>query len=70
MQHARIGEAEAEFERLFGVSHVKSALSELIRSDRGDDADGVKFLELLYGRHFRGMHIMHKSLSAALSASC
>ncbi|KAL0910386.1 hypothetical protein M5K25_021363 [Dendrobium thyrsiflorum] len=56
-KHARIGEAEAEFERLLGVSHVKSAISELIRSDRGDDADGVKFSELLYGRHFRVVFI-------------
>ncbi|KAG0486524.1 hypothetical protein HPP92_008619 [Vanilla planifolia] len=56
-KHGRIGEAEAEFERLLGASHVKSAMSELSRSDRGDDADGVKFSELLYGRHFRVVFI-------------
>ncbi|KAG1335074.1 putative plastidic glucose transporter 3 [Cocos nucifera] len=37
----RIGEAEVEFERLLGGPHVKSALAELSRSDKGDDAEVV-----------------------------
>lgn len=56
-KHGRIVEAEAEFDRLLGGSQVKSAMSELSRSDRGDDADGVKFSELLYGRYFRVVFI-------------
>ncbi|PON88411.1 Sugar/inositol transporter [Trema orientale] len=46
-------EAEAEFERLLGGVHVKSAIAELSRSDRGDESDTVKFSELLHGRHFK-----------------
>ncbi|KAK9208527.1 hypothetical protein WN944_000884 [Citrus x changshan-huyou] len=49
----RTAEAEAEFEKLLGGSHVKSSLAELSKLDRGDDGDIVKFEELLYGRHFR-----------------
>lgn len=56
-KRGRIGEAEAEFERLLGGSHVKSAMAELSRSDRGDDAESVSFSELLYGRHFRVVFI-------------
>lgn len=50
-------EAESEFERLLGGLHVKSAIAELSRSDRGDEADVVKFSELLYGRHFKVVFI-------------
>lgn len=53
----RNAEAEVEFERLLGGSHVKSAMAELYKSDRGDDADAVKLSELLYGRHFRVVFI-------------
>eukprot|EP00262_Sarcandra_glabra_P009412 TRINITY_DN2378_c0_g1_i1.p1 TRINITY_DN2378_c0_g1~~TRINITY_DN2378_c0_g1_i1.p1 ORF type:complete len:491 (+),score=74.08 TRINITY_DN2378_c0_g1_i1:357-1829(+) len=53
----RYGEAEAEFEKLLGGSHVKSAMSELVRSDRGDDVEGVRLSELLYGRHSRVVFI-------------
>lgn len=53
-QRGRAAEAEAEFERLLGASHVKYSMAELSKSDRGDEADTVKFSELLYGRHFRG----------------
>ncbi|KAJ8452069.1 hypothetical protein Cgig2_016650 [Carnegiea gigantea] len=42
-------EAEAEFERLLGGLHVKSAIADLSKLERGDEADGVKFSELLYG---------------------
>ncbi|KAG1367901.1 Plastidic glucose transporter 4 [Cocos nucifera] len=51
-KRGKIVEAEAEFERLLGGSHVKPAMTELLRSDRGDDVD-ISFLELLHGRHFR-----------------
>ncbi|KDO42242.1 hypothetical protein CISIN_1g011278mg [Citrus sinensis] len=53
----RTAEAEAEFEKLLGGSHVKSSLAELSKLDRGDDGDIVKFEELLYGRHFRVVFI-------------
>ncbi|XP_010915854.1 probable plastidic glucose transporter 2 [Elaeis guineensis] len=56
-KRGRIGEAEVEFERLLGGPYVKSALAELSRSDKGDDAEGVKYSELLYGRHFRVVFI-------------
>ncbi|KAB2050025.1 hypothetical protein ES319_A13G217400v1 [Gossypium barbadense] len=52
-KQGRIAEAEAEFERLLGGSHVKYAMVELAKLDRGDDADTVKLSELFYGRHFR-----------------
>lgn len=55
IQRGRIGEAEVEFERLLGATHVKAAMAELTKSDRGDDGDSVKYSELLYGRHFRGI---------------
>ncbi|KAL5708450.1 hypothetical protein ACHQM5_019242 [Ranunculus cassubicifolius] len=50
-------EAEADFERLLGVSHVKSAIAELSKSDRGDEMETVKLSELLFGRHFRVVFI-------------
>lgn len=65
LQRGRIGEAEVEFERLLGGPHVKSALAELSRSDKGDDAESVKYSELLYGRHFRGKHSNQHSFSAS-----
>lgn len=56
-KRGRIAEAEAEFEKLLGASHVKSAMAELSKSDRGDETDSMKFSELLYGRHFRVVFI-------------
>ena len=56
VQKGRGTEAEAEFERLLGGLHVKSAIAELSKSDRGDELDTVKFSELLYGRHFKGIN--------------
>ncbi|MBA0622235.1 hypothetical protein Godav_007796 [Gossypium davidsonii] len=53
----RSAEAEAEFERLLGGSHVKYAMLELSKLDRGDEADTVKLSELLRGRHFRVVYI-------------
>ncbi|THG09327.1 hypothetical protein TEA_007904 [Camellia sinensis var. sinensis] len=55
-KQGRIADAEAEFEKLLGGSHVKSAMAELSKFDRGDETDTIKFSELLYGRHFRGSH--------------
>jgi sugar porter (SP) family MFS transporter len=47
-------EAEMEFERLLGESHVKFAIAELSKLDRaGEDTDSVTLSELFYGRHFR-----------------
>ncbi|KAL7222158.1 hypothetical protein ACSBR1_023965 [Camellia fascicularis] len=56
-KRGRIAEAEIEFEKLLGGSHFKSAVSELSKSDRGDEADAVKFSELFYGRHFKVVFI-------------
>ncbi|KAF7843365.1 putative plastidic glucose transporter 3 [Senna tora] len=56
-KRGRSNEAEAEFEKLLGGIHVKHAMSELLRSDRGDETDMVKLSELLYGRHFKVMFI-------------
>ncbi|XP_010691357.2 probable plastidic glucose transporter 3 [Beta vulgaris subsp. vulgaris] len=53
----RTVEAEAEFERVLGGLHVKSAIAELSKSDRVDEADTVKFLELFYGRHYKVVFI-------------
>lgn len=53
MQKGRGAEAEAEFEKLLGGSHVKSAMAELSKSERGEDVDKVKLSELLFGRHFK-----------------
>ncbi|KAH1043750.1 hypothetical protein GYH30_025544 [Glycine max] len=50
-KQGRTAEAEAEFERLLGVSEAKFAMSELSKVDRGDDTDTVKLSELLHGRH-------------------
>ncbi|KAK9268781.1 hypothetical protein L1049_000544 [Liquidambar formosana] len=56
-KRGRSAEAEVEFEKVLGGSHVKFAMAELSKSDRGDDADTVKLSELLYGRHFRVIFI-------------
>ncbi|KAI5662808.1 hypothetical protein M9H77_22131 [Catharanthus roseus] len=56
-KRGRILEAEAEFEKLLGVLHVKTAIAELTKSDRGDDMDSVGFTELFLGRHFRVVYI-------------
>lgn len=55
MQCGRISEAEMQFEKLLGPLHVKSAMAELSRSERGDDGESVKYSELFYGRHFNGI---------------
>lgn len=53
LKRGRSAEAETQFEKILGASHVKSAMAELSKSDRGDDVDSVKLSELLYGRHFK-----------------
>ncbi|OMO66672.1 Sugar/inositol transporter [Corchorus olitorius] len=50
-KRGRGADAEAEFEKLLGGPYAKGALAELSKSERGDDADTVKFSELVYGRH-------------------
>ncbi|XP_047340480.1 probable plastidic glucose transporter 2 isoform X2 [Impatiens glandulifera] len=49
----RSAEAEFEFEKLLGGPHVKQAMSDLAKTDRGDDADTLKFSELLCGGYSR-----------------
>ncbi|KAF5200912.1 Major facilitator superfamily protein [Thalictrum thalictroides] len=56
-KRGRSVEAEADFEKLLGGSHVKSAMAELSKADRGDDMEAVKLSELFYGRHFRVVFI-------------
>ncbi|KAK9705958.1 hypothetical protein RND81_07G095300 [Saponaria officinalis] len=55
-KQGRTTDAEAEFERLLGRSHVHSAMMELEKSDTGD-SEGVKLLELVSGRHSRVVFI-------------
>ncbi|KAJ9167831.1 hypothetical protein P3X46_019424 [Hevea brasiliensis] len=56
-KQGRSTEAEIEFEKLLGGAHVKFAMHELSKLDRGDDTDTVKLSELFYGRHFRVVFI-------------
>ena len=56
LQRGRGADAEAEFEKLLGGPYVKGAMAELSKSEKGDEADTVKFSELLYGRHRKGEH--------------
>lgn len=56
-KRGRFADAEEEFERLLGGGHVNLAMAELSRTDKGDDAEGVRFSELIYGRHFRVVFI-------------
>ncbi|GAU42959.1 hypothetical protein TSUD_142960 [Trifolium subterraneum] len=56
-KQGRTAEAEAEFERLLGVSEAKFAMSQLSKVDRGDDTDTVKFSELLHGHHSKVVFI-------------
>lgn len=56
-KRGRIAEAEAQYERLLGGFHVKSALAELGRSDKGDDIESIRFSDLLRGHYFRVVFI-------------
>ncbi|CAH8258851.1 unnamed protein product [Arabidopsis lyrata] len=56
-KRGRAAEAEAVFEKLLGGSYVKASMAELMKSDRGDDADSAKLSELLFGRSFRVVFI-------------
>lgn len=69
-QKGRSVEAEAEFERVLGGLHVKSAIAELSKSDRVDEADTVKFLELFYGRHYKGIRSFHLFITIVVSLPC
>lgn len=55
-QKGRTVEAEAEFEKLLGGLHVKPAMSELTKSDRGDESGTMKLSEILFGCHARGIY--------------
>ncbi|XP_022723985.1 probable plastidic glucose transporter 3 [Durio zibethinus] len=56
-KRGRGAEAEAEFEKLLGGPYVKGEMAELSKSERGDEIDTVKFLELLYGHHHKVVFI-------------
>lgn len=51
-KRGRIVEAEAQLERLLGAFHVKSAIAEFSRSDKGDDIEIIRYSDLLHGRYF------------------
>ncbi|CAL5332245.1 unnamed protein product [Camellia sinensis] len=69
-KRGRIAEAEIEFEKLLGGSHFKSAVSDLSKSDRGDEADAVKFSELFYGRHFKVVFIGSVGVPSDIANIC
>ena len=54
VQKGRAAEAEAEFEKLLGGLHVKSAIAELLKLERGEEVDAVKLSDLFFGHYFRG----------------
>ncbi|KAG9148930.1 hypothetical protein Leryth_025235 [Lithospermum erythrorhizon] len=56
-KQGRHTEAELEFERLLGASHVKTAIAELSKLDRFDEADSVTIADLLLGRYSRVVFI-------------
>ncbi|KAF9690127.1 hypothetical protein SADUNF_Sadunf01G0163600 [Salix dunnii] len=56
LKKGRSTEAEAQFEKLFGGSHVKTAIIELSKSGRGDEVE-VKLSEFLFGRYFKVVFI-------------
>ena len=54
-QIGRSTEAEAEYEKLLGGIHVKSAIAEL-SNDRGDESDTIKLSKSVYRSHFKGVY--------------
>ncbi|CAH9102896.1 unnamed protein product [Cuscuta epithymum] len=56
-KQGRLTEAEAELEKLQGSSHVRTAMLELSKLDRGDEHDTIQLSELFYGRHSRVVFI-------------
>lgn len=56
-KQGRLTEAETEFERLLGTSHVRTAMLELSKLDRGDEHETIQLSELIYGRHSRVVFI-------------
>lgn len=57
LQRGRGAEAEVELEKLLGNLHVKHSVAEMSKSERGDEADSVRFSELLSARHFQGGNV-------------
>ncbi|KAJ4718102.1 Major facilitator superfamily protein [Melia azedarach] len=56
-KRGRGAEAEVELEKLLGNLHVKHSVAEMSKSERGDEADSVRFSELLSARHFQVVFI-------------
>ncbi|KAL2228982.1 UNVERIFIED_CONTAM: putative plastidic glucose transporter 2 [Sesamum indicum] len=56
-KQGRNAEAETQLERLLGGSHVTAAMVELSKTDKGDEMDTIKLIDLLYGRHARVVFI-------------
>ncbi|GJS77211.1 probable plastidic glucose transporter 2 isoform X1 [Tanacetum coccineum] len=46
-----------EFQKLLGPANIRSAMAELLKSDRGDENDTVTISELVSGRHSRVVFI-------------
>ncbi|KAL6334881.1 hypothetical protein AAG906_023686 [Vitis piasezkii] len=57
LKKGRAAEAEAEFEKLLGGLHVKSAIAELLKLERGEEVDAVKLSDLFFGHYFRVVFI-------------
>nr|XP_043628611.1 probable plastidic glucose transporter 2 [Erigeron canadensis]XP_043628613.1 probable plastidic glucose transporter 2 [Erigeron canadensis] len=56
-KRGRNTEAEVEFQKLLGSANVRSAMAELLKSDRGDESDTVTISELIYGRYSKVVFI-------------
>ncbi|XP_031106351.1 probable plastidic glucose transporter 3 [Ipomoea triloba] len=57
VKRGRIAAAEETLEKLVGLPHVKSAIAELTKSDKGDGMDNVKFSGLLHRPHLKVVFI-------------
>lgn len=55
-QQGRPAEAEVEFERLWGSSHVKQAMADLVRNEQNQDNGTSSWRALVDPRYIRGTH--------------
>lgn len=56
MQIGRIAEAEHELERLWGPSHVKQAMADLIRNEQTQDNGTTSWMALADPRYIKGTY--------------
>ncbi|KAL5976864.1 hypothetical protein ACLOJK_021199 [Asimina triloba] len=64
----RYSEVEAQFERLWGVSHVKYAIAELSRTDRGEDIESVSGSMLYAFQQLSGINAVFYFSSAVFNS--